>query len=124
MLRTNQASVALPLPVDPELAQIFTVIMAGGEGELAGCDLWQFLPQVGIMKMPVAKPRGPGFTYNAWVVYLKKEDGKVVAEEIRSAVRYSAAMIRTIVAYGETCDKHRGLEEDKLPTPMELAERL
>lgn len=124
MLRQATAKIALSLPVDPEPARVFKTIMAGEDGCMYVADMWNLVPHIpGVREQPISKPHGGGFTYNAWIIFLKKGDNPVIAREVCPAEKLYAEEIRMIVGYGVTCDKHLGLAEDRLPTPNELAKQ-
>lgn len=123
MSRTNQASVALPLPEHHYPVDLFVSIMNGGDGVVEGFELWHLIRTVEHLKeMPIARPSHFA-SYNAWLLYLSDENGNVAPQEIRSAEKCDATMIRKIVGYGVTCPKDYWDDELKLPTPGELAER-
>lgn len=119
------AARALPLPVDDEPTETMAAIMAGGEGTLYGCDLLKLLPACGVKDLSTARLCPPWHRYSDDVVFIKKEDGSIVAEQVYSSGRYSAQMIRAIVAFCETqprCfpdESYRGS-----PSVEELRQRL
>lgn len=103
-MRCQEAHTAkvLPLPVDDRPSQTMAAIMTGGEGTLYGCDLLKLLPIFGVKNLGVARLSPPWHRYSDDIIFLKKEGGGVVAEQVYSAGIYDAPTIREIVAFCET----------------------
>lgn len=123
-MQYQKASAKKALPVDCELAKVMAAIMAGGEGTIRGCDLLACLLTSGVKNLGMAKQLS-GCGYCDDIVFIKKEDGSVVAEEVRSACKYDAQMIRAIVGFCQT--EPRFLLDSfrrNLPTVEDLAKRL
>lgn len=100
------AAKALPLPVDDKPVKTMATIMAGGEGELYGYELLKLLPAFGIKNLGVARLHPPWHCYSDDVVFLKKEDGSIIVQQVYSAGIYDAPMIREIVAFCETQSRY------------------